>query len=251
MCKERSVWFYQACSYIKDFNFKTLEKHPSYVRSCCNCTAAWQVFPRQCFYLVLLPVTDLIHYLTFLLHPVEIQQAHKLHLPISPTSVFPCTCLVLLIRRQSRRKVIWWTTSSRLASSFRTNRKSDVRSVKNFLWSVNCILLVGLIIFSSQEWSYTVCRSVRTVRIAKVMGVRKELFTLRKLHLISGQESVDTVCRSKEIARIAKLVYLRGVVGLLQDFFWQSSSARAPRSLVQLLGWEGLQLVRLGCQGND
>ena len=37
MCKECSVWFYQACSYIKNFNFKTLEKHPSYVRSCCNC----------------------------------------------------------------------------------------------------------------------------------------------------------------------------------------------------------------------
>ena len=36
-CKECSVWFYQACSYIKNFNFKTLEKHPSYVRSCCNC----------------------------------------------------------------------------------------------------------------------------------------------------------------------------------------------------------------------
>ena len=37
MCKECSVWFYQACSYIKDFNFKTLEKHPLYVRPCCNC----------------------------------------------------------------------------------------------------------------------------------------------------------------------------------------------------------------------
>ena len=37
MCKECSVWFYQACSYIKNFNFKTLEKHPSYFRSCCNC----------------------------------------------------------------------------------------------------------------------------------------------------------------------------------------------------------------------
>ena len=37
MCKECSVWFYQAGSYIKKFNFKTLEKHPSYVRSCCNC----------------------------------------------------------------------------------------------------------------------------------------------------------------------------------------------------------------------
>ena len=153
--------------------------------------------------------------------------------------------------QKTEQKVIWWTTSSRLASSFRTNRKSDIRSVKNFLWSLNCISLVGLIIFSWQEWSYTVCRSVRTVRIAKVMGVRKELFTLRKLHLISWQESVDTVCRSKEIARIAKLVYLRGVVGLLQDFFWQSSSARAPRSLVQLLGGEGLKLVRLRCQGKD
>ena len=54
----------------------------------------------------------------------------------------------------------------------RTDRKSDIRSVKNFLRSVNCISLV-----------------------------------------------VDTVCRSKEITRIAKLVYLRGVVGLLQDVF--------------------------------
>ena len=34
-------------------------------------TAAWQVFPFQCFHLVLLPVTDLIHYLTFLLPPLE------------------------------------------------------------------------------------------------------------------------------------------------------------------------------------
>ena len=69
-------------------------------------TAAWQVFPRQCFHLVLLPVTDLIRYLTFLLPPLETQQAHKLHLPICPASVFPCTCLVLLIRRQSKRKEI-------------------------------------------------------------------------------------------------------------------------------------------------
>ena len=106
-------------------------------------TAAWQVFPRQCFHLVLLPVIDLIHYLTFLLPPLETQQAHKLHLPICPASVFPRTCLVLLIRRQSKRKVIQWTTSSRLATLFRTNRKSDVRSVKNFLRSVNCISLVG------------------------------------------------------------------------------------------------------------
>ena len=37
MCKECLVWFYQVCSYIKDFNFKTLEKHPSYIRPCCNC----------------------------------------------------------------------------------------------------------------------------------------------------------------------------------------------------------------------
>ena len=37
MCKECSVWFYHACSYIKDFNFKTVEKHPSYIRPCCNC----------------------------------------------------------------------------------------------------------------------------------------------------------------------------------------------------------------------
>ena len=104
-------------------------------------TAAWQVFPRQCFHLVLLPVIDLIHYLTFLLPPLETQQAHKLHLPICPASVFPRTCLVLLIRRQSKRKVIQWTTSSRLATLFRTNRKSDIRSV-------NCISLVGLRIFS-------------------------------------------------------------------------------------------------------
>ena len=51
----------------------------------------------------------------------------------------------------------------------RTDHKSDIRSVKNFLRSVCCISLVGLRIFSWQERSYTVCRSVRTVRIAKVV----------------------------------------------------------------------------------
>ena len=50
------------------------------------------------------------------------------------------------------------------------------------------------------------------------------------LEIFSWQESVDTVCRSKEITRIAKLVYLRGVVGLLQDFFGKTLP-RAHRAL--------------------
>ena len=49
------------------------------------------------------------------------------------------------------------------------------------------------------------------------------------LRIFSRQESVGTVCRSKEIARIAKLVYLRGVVGLLQDFL--AKLFRAHRAL--------------------
>ena len=100
MCKECSVWFYQACSYII-LPWRSTHHTLGHVA-----TAAWQVFPRQCFHLVLLPVTDLIRYLTFLLPPLETQQAHKLHLPICSSSVFPCTCLVLLIRRQSKRKEI-------------------------------------------------------------------------------------------------------------------------------------------------
>ena len=62
----------------------------------------------------------------------------------------------------------------------RTDCKSSIGSVNKLLRCSNCISLVGPRIFS---W----------------------------------QKSVDKVCRSKEITRIAKLV--RGVVGLLQDFF--------------------------------
>ena len=47
--------------------------------------------------------------------------------------------------------------------------KNGIQSVKGRLRSVNCVSLVGLGIFSWQEWSYTVCRSVRTVRITKVI----------------------------------------------------------------------------------
>ena len=39
--------------------------------------------------------------------------------------------------------------------------KRGIRSVKRVLRSVSRISLVGLRIFSWQEWSYTVCRSVR------------------------------------------------------------------------------------------
>ena len=47
-----------------------------------------------------------------------------------------------------------------------TDRKSGIRSsVKNFVRSVNCISLVGFRIFSWQERSYTVCRSVRTAKV--------------------------------------------------------------------------------------
>ena len=52
----------------------------------------------------------------------------------------------------------------------RADRKSDIRSVKNlFTVRSELHLLVGLRIFSWQERSYTVCRSVRIVRIAKVI----------------------------------------------------------------------------------
>ena len=68
--------------------------------------------------------------------------------------------------------------------SIRTDRKSSIRSVKNFLRSVNCISLVELRIFSWQERSYMVCRSVRTVRIAKVIyGDYFKLF-LRRIHMM-------------------------------------------------------------------
>ena len=59
----------------------------------------------------------------------------------------------------------------------RADRKSDIRSV-------NCISLVELRIFSWQERSYMVCRSVRTVRIAKVIyGDYFKLF-LRRIHMM-------------------------------------------------------------------
>ena len=56
-------------------------------------------------------------------------------------------------------------------------------AVKNFLRSVNCISLVELRIFSWQERSYMVCRSVRTVRIAKVIyGDYFKLFFTQNSH---------------------------------------------------------------------
>ena len=133
-------------------------------------TAAWQVFPRQCFHLVLLPVTDLIHYLTFLLPPLETQQ---------DTTYLSRLCFPLHFSSPSHQK---------------TEHAKEK-------WSMDNIKPISIFIpYESQKW-YTVC----------------------KLHLISDtfswQESVGTVCRSKEITRIAKFVYLRGVVGLLQDFF--------------------------------
>ena len=106
MCKECSVWFYQACSYIKDFNFETLEKHPSYVRSCCNCGLTSFSFSMFSSGIVTSNRFDTLSDLPSSSPWNPCQQAHKLHLPICPASVFPCTCLVLLIRRQSKRKVI-------------------------------------------------------------------------------------------------------------------------------------------------
>ena len=103
-------------------------------------TAAWQVFPRQCFHLVLLPVTDLIHYLTFLLPPLETQQ---------DTTYLSRLCFSLHFsspshQKTEQKKSDQWTTSSRLASLFRTNRKSDIRSV-------NCISLVGHIFMARER----------------------------------------------------------------------------------------------------
>ena len=103
-------------------------------------TAAWQVFPRQCFHLVLLPVTDLIHYLTFLLPPLETQQ---------DTTYLSHLCFSLHFSSPSHQKTEQknsdqWTTSSRLTSLFRTNRKSDIRSV-------NCISLVRHIFMARER----------------------------------------------------------------------------------------------------
>ena len=49
--------------------------------------------------------------------------------------------------------------------------KRGIRSLKSVLRSVNRISLVGIRIFSWQEWLYTVCRSVRIERIDK-RGIR-------------------------------------------------------------------------------
>ena len=75
---------------------------------------------------------------------------------------------------------------------------------KSDIRSVNCISLVGLRIFSRQE-------SVGTV------------FSIQR-------DSTD--CKTRILKRCSRFI---------AGFFWQSSSARAPRSLVQLFGG-GLKL---------
>ena len=69
----------------------------------------------------------------------------------------------------------------------RTDRKSDIRSVKNFLRSVNCISLVELRIFSWQERSYMVCRAVRTVRI----GTKPNAICFRFLVVVSMEKKIQ------------------------------------------------------------
>ena len=133
MCKECSVWFYQACSYIKNFNFKTLEKHPSYVRSCCNCGLT--SFSSSMFSSGI--VTS---------NRFDTLSDFPSSSPWNPTGTQATStylsrlCFPLHLSSPSHQKTEQknsdqWTTSSRLTSLFRTNRKSDIRSV-------NCISLV-------------------------------------------------------------------------------------------------------------
>ena len=86
-----------------------------------------------------------------------------------------------------------------------------IRSVKSVLRSVNRISLVGLRIFSWQEWLYTVCRSVRIERIDKrgIRSVRSVLRSVNRISLVgleifSWQEWLYTVGRSVRIERIDK-----------------------------------------------
>ena len=141
--------------------------------------------------------------------------------------------------------------------SIRTDRKSSIRSVKNFLRSLNCISLVGLriSIFTARVVIYGLSIKYWPYGSQKWYMVRKELFTVRKLHLISGTffmgrerrhglsiQTDNTNCKTRILKRSSRFI---------ADCFWQSSSARAPRSLVQQLGGGGLKLVRLSCQGKD
>ena len=102
MCKECSVWFYQACSYIKDFNFKTLEKHPLYVRPCCNCgltSLSSSMFSSG------IATSNRFDTLPDLpssspWNPTGTQATSTYLFP----SVFPCTCLVLPCLDRAKEK---------------------------------------------------------------------------------------------------------------------------------------------------
>ena len=66
----------------------------------------------------------------------------------------------------------------------RTDRQKRYTVCKDFLRSVNRISLVGLRVFSWQEWLYTVCRSVRIERIDK-RGIRSVKSVLPSVNRIS------------------------------------------------------------------
>ena len=142
MCKECSVCFYQACLYVKDFNFKTLEKHPSYVRSCCNCGLT--SFSSSMFSsgIVTSNRSDTLSDLpsSSPWNPTG-TQATSTYLS---RRCFPLHLSSPSHQKTEQKKSDQWTTSSRLTSLFRTNRKSDIRSV-------NCISLVGHIFMARER----------------------------------------------------------------------------------------------------
>ena len=132
----------KACSYVKDFYFKTLEKHPSYVRSCCNC--GLKSFSSSMFSSGV--VTS---------NRFDTLSNLPSSSPWNPTGTQATStylsrlCFPLHLSSPSHQKTEQknsdqWTTSSRLTSLFRTNRKSDIRSV-------NCISLVRHIFMARER----------------------------------------------------------------------------------------------------
>ena len=208
MCRVCSVWFYQACSYIKDFNFKTLEKHPSYVRLCCICGLT--SFSSSMFSSGIATsnrfdtLSDLPSSSPW--NPTGTQ---------ATSTYLSCLGFSLDLSSPSHQK---------------TEQKKSVM--------MDNIKPISIFIpYESQKW-YT---------------VRKELFTVRKLHLISGTENIFMVRERRHGLSIQRdnsnctTRILKRCSRFIAGFFWQSSSARA----VQLLGGGGLKLARLRCQGKD
>ena len=146
MCKECSVCFYQACLYVKDFNFKTLEKHPSYVRSCCNCGLT--SFSSSMFSSGIVTsnrfdtLSDFPSSSTWNPTGTQATSTYLSRLGFPPHLSSP---------------------SHQKTEQKKSDTMDNIKPISNF------------IPYESQKWC----------------TVRKELFTVRKLHLISGTRFVD------------------------------------------------------------